>query len=1604
MLARGGVLARGEGSHARRSSKVQVDVVGCAMAMASDWIATLAADLRAMAEEPPTRGEAFAAWRSGEKGTSRHERAQESARKAASALQRSDVDEETKLQTCWEACFEAQRCHAGRMQALGLAGAQKMAAHVAMNASQFRQMRDELPKLATSGDGQVQLRTLQVLLTMLQVQQQVQERAEGVAMEVAMRLRANRKDPAVKSAADATVRQAVACALEGMDTDREGKPWETARKTSNNDPPAPHPKDSSSAGIDGETRQAQRDQLDIARASGEELVHGMVQDLITMAGEGTPVFLNAPALPRKQALELLDMALQNHANTLQQSKRTLQGLLRKRLAPLLHKVLAKAAGRNYVLDVHERDAFATAAVKCATSFVLQLHSVVEDEAYQLLEDITSLRDGPYTNDMPFEPRKADASALAALCRIVSDMAFVRSLYERKRGVLGEQNYLQRTIIIASQVTRRAMQADQDWEPCSLGDVAVQFARPDPVHEDEIALEDPVAHATHEASLAVLLFLGLASTVDRLAEAAQSHPNPNTERGLLPSWKPALARQLVSDLWGSLLPELSRWLSLCKEPDHSPHAVECMSVALLRALQQIAQAASAVQASAARDGALATLGAYALPRTDTESVGVDQLQAQALRTLFNTIHCLHQGLGAAWRIVLLPLLELDATIEQAGLTTDTDNYVVRKGSIGRTFSNMSNSGSMSSSGSQNTKAQRQGRSASADSAHLSVLAIACTQLFAATALWDIADAKDAMDALAALSRAGFTGATQRMVDIALAQLPGSPAMQQKEEETIQNSRSMADIQERADTLWHSCSQHLLKDIMRSDSAQMRRAGAEALSRMADFALSTDNKDGRINGTTRAQAAVQLWCNCTNKESGLSADVVSAAWEALRRSASQHSEPLSRAWDTLLPLLASAAKEGICVAAAFDVTQRLVEDELHVLPWKAHKALADTLYCFCTQCNDLNASLTAIRLLWNVIDAHARLLEKEGAGQEASEALSLQAFAALGACLVDERPEVRLGALRTLVAALGGRAGRSLSSDAKLSALAYAMLPRLGQVQALRNASCQSLVRRSVSSHSGQQRSYSAASNKLLLVHHSRDTAWKAWDETLSEAISGTARTALLLLPTLADARSPRTTPGSWFKFRSTNSEDDEMRSYLREKEKELQLTVETAEELAEAAGELLRQAEAPSWQEAWRRTCATLAHFAHDTSDIAATAAVRALESLCDNSLDPMARKSACDTLALLVLDGVVPSAKARKALGTALQNARHSLMCKEEEDIMDARLLQALRQVAPDSVVAWREALHATPQPCGEGASTVMLEEACKLLQDASVELSLIAETSLALPTWAKSLSQACTAADALAAACQRGSPDSFHALAKLCTERACVGVAQAIAKVFAIERSSSTYYSPTMVHEDGEEKSAEEPRPLLDSKLALVDALYAAAKRCRAREERNRSASFASALEVIAVCKQAELRESAMDALQQLCGPNGAAEDALPRWLNRCRLEANSHSVQRRKRALERLGELYVSRQAVRDALKALTENIGVSLGGMEEMLVLLEGDPPTEAQAQEHLLFAYEAVCKAAQVSLGQPKGTEQKGAGEEQEVHLLAIGLLMRIGTILGLLGRR
>jgi len=66
-----------------------------------------------------------------------------------------------------------------------------------------------------------------------------------------------------------------------------------------------------------------------------------------------------------------------------------------------------------------------------------------------------------------------------------------------------------------------------------------------------------------------------------------------------------------------------------------------------------------------------------------------------------------------------------------------------------------------------------------------------------------------------------------------------------------------------------------------------------------------------------------------------------------------------------------------------------------------------------------------------------------------------------------------------------------------------------------------------------------------------------------------------------------------------------------------------------------------------------------------------------------------------------------------------------------------------------------------------------------------------------------------------------------------------------------------------------------------------------------------------------------------------------------------------------------------------------------------LLEGNPPTEAQAQEHLLFAYEAICKAAQVPSGRPTSATEEDKAAEQEVHLLAIGLLMRVGKLMGLM---
>ena len=231
----------------------------------------------------------------------------------------------------------------------------------------------------------------------------------------------------------------------------------------------------------------------------------------------------------------------------------------------------------------------------------------------------------------------------------------------------------------------------------------------------------------------------------------------------------------------------------------------------------------------------------------------------------------------------------------------------------------------------------------------------------------------------------------------------------------------------------------------------------------------------------------------------------------------------------------------------------------------------LSSYASQTDDTRTSLSAVNALWNACDVIARRLEVSGEKttfrdekKESSsplETVLTRAFEALAAVGADRfRPDVRHSGVNTLVNVLAAR-GATLSPGAWRDATLGVFFPLVFEIRARAAAAGDERVdvslvssltagrrrdQRDETSDDGSKRDADADASDAssartstddsettdddtetggrLLVHHSRNTAAKQWDETLSVAVSAIGklvhkRGARLLAPETRDAFEP-----------------------------------------------------------------------------------------------------------------------------------------------------------------------------------------------------------------------------------------------------------------------------------------------------------------------------------------------------------------------------------------------------------------------------------------------------------------------------------------------------
>ncbi|KAI9159566.1 Endocytosis and vacuole integrity protein [Blastocladiella emersonii ATCC 22665] len=204
--------------------------------------------------------------------------------------------------------------------------------------------------------------------------------------------------------------------------------------------------------------------------------------------------------------------------------------------------------------------------------------------------------------------------------------------------------------------------------------------------------------------------------------------------------------------------------------------------------------------------------------------------------------------------------------------------------------------------------------------------------------------------------------------------------------------------------------------------------------------------------------------------LTGDVPKRALQTLHSLLQVHGQSISE-WPLVYAILQSSVAEDALVRIAFPSLELLCADYLPTNPAELDQCIA-TLRIYALQSADVNISLTCIRLLWTIADsAHARKTHWLAVLQQ------------LTLICKDRRPQVRNGCVTSLFRAVAS-AGTRLHPEQWDTCICDIVLPLLDATL-----------------HCNTAAPAPAASSAGLVMHHSRDTAEKQWDETRVLAIQG-----------------------------------------------------------------------------------------------------------------------------------------------------------------------------------------------------------------------------------------------------------------------------------------------------------------------------------------------------------------------------------------------------------------------------------------------------------------------------------------------------------------------
>ncbi|XP_015608910.1 protein MON2 homolog isoform X3 [Cephus cinctus] len=308
--------------------------------------------------------------------------------------------------------------------------------------------------------------------------------------------------------------------------------------------------------------------------------------------------------------------------------------------------------------------------------------------------------------------------------------------------------------------------------------------------------------------------------------------------------------------------------------------------------------------------------------------------------------------------------------------------------------------------------------------------------------------------------------------------------------------------RVEVLWRPLTNHLL-EVCQHPHIRMREWGVEAITYLVKAALQHKYPQPLRDNQKLQTLLLGPLSELSSVRHG---DVRQRQLECVLQVLHGAGETLSHGWPLVLGIIGAVSDhhgENL-VRIAFQCLQLVVTDFLPIMPWRCLPLCVDTAAKFGSQTQELNISLTAVGLMWNISDYFYQNQEKLCASLQGDSAsvfpdfpgttnmppfdkLWMCLYARLGDLCVDSRPAVRKSASQTLFSTISAHGGL-LHQPTWQAVLWQVLFPLLDKVRSL---------------------SSSASSEKVdtggnILIHHSRNTAQKQWAETQVLTLSGVAR--------------------------------------------------------------------------------------------------------------------------------------------------------------------------------------------------------------------------------------------------------------------------------------------------------------------------------------------------------------------------------------------------------------------------------------------------------------------------------------------------------------------